>query len=85
MPDSIMWQAEDRRKVSWAAQAMMVKIWTNFEKGEKSADAVEEDAIFAARRHIELACAQRNGQVMLLALDWKKAFDSVNVDALLNA
>ena len=44
-----------------------------------------EDAIFAARRHIELACAQRNGQVMLLALDWKKAFDSVNVDALLNA
>lgn len=44
-----------------------------------------EDAIFAARRHIELACAQRDGKVTLLALDWKKAFDSVNVEALLNA
>ena len=42
-----------------------------------------EDAIYTARRHIELACAQRYGKIALLALDWKEAFDSVNVDALL--
>lgn len=41
------------------------------------------DAIFVARRHIELACAQRFGQVSLLALDWAKAFDSVHVGRLL--
>ena len=44
-----------------------------------------EDAIFAARRRIELACAQRDGRIILLALDWRKAFDSINVEALLNS
>jgi len=43
------------------------------------------DAIFVARRKIETACAQRNGQVSLLALDWAKAFDSLNVESLLDA
>ena len=43
------------------------------------------DAIYVARRHIELACAQRHGQVSLLALDWKGAFDSVHVGRLLDA
>jgi len=43
------------------------------------------DAIFVARRTIETACAQRNGQVSLLALDWAKAFDSLNVESLLDA
>ena len=38
-----------------------------------------------ARRRIELACAQRSGRISLLALDWKKAFDSVNVECLLDA
>ena len=42
-----------------------------------------EDAIFLARRYIELACAQRGGQVSLLALDWAKAFDSVHPRRLL--
>ena len=28
-----------------------------------------QDAIYVARRHIELACAQRTGRVSLLALD----------------
>ena len=41
------------------------------------------DALYVARRHIELACAQRHGQVSLLALDWAKAFDSVHVGRLL--
>jgi len=43
------------------------------------------DAIFAVRRHIDLALAQRFGKTSLLALDWKKAFDSINVDALIVA
>jgi len=43
------------------------------------------DAIHIARRRIELACAQRQGQVSLLALDWRKAFDCINVQSLLEA
>ena len=43
------------------------------------------DAIHIARRRIELACAQRQGQVSLLALDWRKAFDCINVGSLLDA
>ena len=33
------------------------------------------DAIFAVRRHIDLALAQRFGSKGIVALDWKKAFD----------
>jgi len=44
-----------------------------------------EDAIFIARRRIETARAQRNGRASLLALDWKKAFDSINTDSLMDA
>ena len=43
------------------------------------------DAIFAARRYMETARAQRNGQVSIVALDWKKAFDSINPAALMCA
>jgi hypothetical protein len=43
------------------------------------------DAIHIARRRIELACAQRQGRLSLLALDWRKAFDCINVDSLLDA
>lgn len=43
------------------------------------------DAIYIARRRIELACAQRQGRVSLLALDWRKAFDCINVQSLLDA
>lgn len=32
-----------------------------------------------------LALAQRSGQVAMLALDWAKAFDSINVDSLISA
>ena len=41
--------------------------------------------MFAARRHIELALARRGGQVSLLALDWKKAFDSVSLSGVADA
>ena len=44
-----------------------------------------EDAMHVARRAIELANARRHGKLVLLALDWKMAFDSVNVEALLDA
>ena len=44
-----------------------------------------EDAIFVARRRIELARAQRNGKVSMLALDWRKAFDSLRVESLIDA
>jgi hypothetical protein len=44
-----------------------------------------EDAIFIARRRIEIAKAQRNGRITLLALDWRKAFDCINVSSLIDA
>ena len=44
-----------------------------------------EDAIYIARRHIELACARRQGKVSLLALDWRRAFDSISVPSLLDS
>ena len=34
---------------------------------------------------MDRAWSDRYGRVHLLALDWRKAFDSVNIDALLNA
>ena len=40
------------------------------------------EAIFAARRQIELAWAGRTSQVSLLALDWAKAFESIDPHAL---
>ena len=44
-----------------------------------------EEAIYIARRRIETAQAQRFGKITLLALDWKKAVDSVHLDSLLDA
>ena len=43
------------------------------------------DAIFLARRRIEQACATQGSQLVLLALDWAKAFDSVMPDPLIEA
>lgn len=48
------------------------------------AECSNEDAIYIARRRIELARAQRGGKAMLLALDWQRAFDSVNCSSLLD-
>ena len=44
-----------------------------------------QDAIFAVRRRIDQELAWQNGRVGVLALDWKKAFDSINVDAMITA
>ena len=43
------------------------------------------DALFVARRVIENAWAKRDGKVILLALDWAKAFDSIAPAALNHA
>ena len=37
------------------------------------------------RRAVELAWSQRDGCLHLLALDWRKAFDSINTESLLDA
>jgi hypothetical protein len=44
-----------------------------------------EDALFIARRRIEQALAARGGSAFLLALDWRKAFDSIAPDRMLSA
>jgi len=41
------------------------------------------DAIFLVRRRMGLALAQRFGRTAFLALDWKRAFGSINTDAML--
>ena len=42
-------------------------------------------ALLMARTEIERTWAMRDGQSMLLALDWAKAFDSIDPDGLLTA
>jgi len=43
------------------------------------------DAIFVLRRRGGLAGAQRDGKVFVMALDWSKAFDSINPESMLSA
>ena len=44
-----------------------------------------QDAIFIARRRIELGISSRDGQLSLLALDWQKCFDSIDPGAMIQA
>jgi len=44
-----------------------------------------EDALHCVRRAVERAWGERGGRLHLLALDWRKAFDSIDPAALLNA
>eukprot|EP00959_Pyramimonas_sp_CCMP1952_P427751 8958284-Pyramimonas_sp.AAC.1 len=44
-----------------------------------------QDASFAVRRRIDQALAGRDGRAGIVALDWKKAFDSINVNAMITA
>ena len=44
-----------------------------------------EDALFIARQRVEQALAARGGKAFLLALDWKKAFDSISPVRMLDA
>ena len=40
------------------------------------------DAVFILRRRSETALAQRSGKLLILALDWQKAFDSIDPSAM---
>ena len=44
-----------------------------------------EDALYIVRRRIEQAWSCRGGKTYLLALDWRKAFDSISPDRLMHA
>jgi hypothetical protein len=44
-----------------------------------------EDALYIVRRRIEQAWASRGGRTHLLALDWRKAFDSISPSRLMYA
>ena len=44
-----------------------------------------EDALHCVRRAIELTWAHRDGRMHVMALDWRKAFDSINPTSLLKA
>ena len=44
-----------------------------------------EDALHCVRRAVERAWSDRGARLHLLALDWQKAFDSIDPSALLNA
>jgi len=59
------------------------RIWST-QFGFKSLTGTR-DALFLARRMIEAAWDAADGKLMLLALDWAKAFDSVSPAALSNA
>eukprot|EP00439_Symbiodinium_sp_Y106_P014864 s1680_g2.t1 len=53
------------------------RIWpTQFAFRTKRGSA---DAIFVARRLLDLTLADRNGTLVMLSLDWEKAFDSISV------
>ena len=45
----------------------------------------KDDALFAARQHLDIAPAQRLGQTAMLVLDWKQAFDVSNMDVFITA
>ena len=59
------------------------RIWpTQFAFRTKRGSA---DAIFVARRLLDLTLADRSGTLVMLSLDWEKAFDSISPDGLLYA
>ena len=60
-----------QRFLNAGVEARLWKSQFGFRRGHGT-----EDAIFVALRKIEQACAERNGSIRLLALDWKKAFES---------
>lgn len=44
-----------------------------------------QDAIFTLRRKVDAAWATRHGKLVVLALDWQKAFDAINIEAMIVA
>ena len=46
LPEHLAWAYEDRKRITWAAQSMMVRIWMHFES--PGADGLEDDIVNAA-------------------------------------
>ena len=69
-----------KRLQSAGAEERLTSTQFGFRRGRGT-----NDGIFAVRRLINQALAQRNGRVAMLALDWATAFDSINVEALIQA
>ena len=67
-----------KRLVAAGAEERLSKTQFGFRSGHSTLDA-----IFVLRRRVELAGAQRDGQVFVMALDWSKAFDSINPESML--
>ena len=68
-----------RRLVEAGADSRIWQTQFGFKRG-----CGTEDALHCARRAIERAIADRGGRLHLLALDWAKAFDSIDPRALLD-
>ena len=43
LPEHLVWAYEDRKRITWAAQSMMVRIWTDFES--PGAEGLEDDIV----------------------------------------
>lgn len=67
------------RLKSAGAEGRLAQTQFGFQSGRGTSDA-----IFQVRRRIDLALAHKHGCIGLLALDWKKWFDSINVEGLLH-
>ena len=43
LPEHLAWQYEDRKRLTWTAQSMMVRIWSDFEA--PGSEGVEDDMV----------------------------------------
>ena len=68
------------RLLEAGAEELLSSQQFGFRKGHST-----QDAIFILRRRVELAQAQRDGHLFVLALDWAKAFNSLEPVAMLDA
>ena len=69
-----------RRLLAAGAEERLCPSQFAFRRGRST-----EDALHCARRAVELAWSQQGGSVHLLALDWAKAFDSINPEAMMGS
>ena len=69
-----------RRLVDAGAEGKISKSQFGFCSGRSTLDA-----IFTLRRRVDVAWAQQNGRLLVLALDWQKAFDAIDPSAMIGA
>ena len=69
-----------QRLIDAGAEERLSKTQFGFRSGCGTADA-----IFFLRRKIEMATSLNNGKLMVLALDWARAFDSISPPAMIEA